>query len=259
MIKLLLPCLLCFLCLNSSAQQSNGFYGKKNFVEVSGSGHFPIFSNWISDSYSYQPYQPLNANSNSLILKKDRFDVGIIVSAGRAFKKNFGASFEFGMDFQSIPAPVTHYDTDTSYIKKHEALDVRTMVFMPKLEFANLNGLLPMGLNHQFGIGLSTSRIVDKDYVMEVDTNFQETALANLEQNYFGFKVMYALNMRTPLSKSLMLNYGFRYSFNWVSTPQGFNSNQTEYSASISDIAQMIRKRRLNNIICFNLGLTVPF
>lgn len=235
-----------------SCAQHNGYYGKKSYVEVSSTSNFPLLHNLLFTNYT-----TYKREGNSLIEKKDWFDTGFRVSAGYAPKSNLGFAFEFGMDFQNVPAPIRDGAFDL-YITRHEKLSVRTMSFVPKLEFTNMNGLLPLGLNHQIGIGYTTSSVVDKAYVMNVDNTQAEVALVDFGYSYSGFTLLYALNMRTPITQGIMLNYGFRYTFNWLDITPTQATTLNGFQVNGSAVGLQIRRRRFN-FLNFNLGVSVPF
>src|SRR5574343_501538 len=111
-----------------------------------------------------------------------------------------------------------------------------TTVFIPKFEFTTSKALLPMGLSHQLGFGFATSSAVEKDYLYQY-TNYQFTSpIVNYStytndidpinfdksQNVKKFVLLYALNMRTPITKSLMINYGIKYTINIGKKPNDY-------------------------------------
>ena len=66
--------------------------------------------------------------------------------------------------------------------------------------------------------------------------------------------------MKTALSKSLLLNYGFRYTLNLNSSGLNKTSNSiNQFYLSQQDVSKLINKQRLYNLINFNLGLTYAF
>lgn len=261
-----------FVCILHffSNSQNTGLYGKRTFFEFNTVSYMPIFSWFMSESDGYSP----SGAGNGLTLKKDLFDYGFRFAVGRSGKKNVGASFEVGYNFSNLSTPQNSYIEYTdqwgnytykniSY--KHERLDVRTISFMPKIEFTSKGGTLPVGLNHQIGLGFSSSKILERDYKYQVinssgDLTAAEVAtfskdLLNYENTFKGMTFLYAFNIRTPLSKSLMINYGIRYTLNvrnYFSSEIGTDQKYYEEYEVRNDL----RRMRLSNVLAFNLGLT---
>ncbi|MFT5778243.1 MAG: hypothetical protein ACI837_001199 [Crocinitomicaceae bacterium] len=214
-----------FILMNFAAfGQHNGFFGKKSYIELNSVSYIPLLANIVDAVNGYISYQK---KDGILIEKRDWFDTGIRLAAGRSISNTKGFGLELGLDFQDF----------TPFLAEHEMLAMRTVSILPKMEFTHRNGLLPMGLNHQIGLGYALSKLVKKSYIGESYT-------PDYDENYSGITLLYGLNMRTPLSKKIMLNYGFRYTLNWT-----FLSNGIEPD---------IRGKRLFNVISFNIGITLP-
>lgn len=217
----------------SFSQVNNGYYGKRFFVDIEGLGNNPMFSNIFANTDN-----GYSANGTVLSYKKDKFNVGFRINVGFAAKRNLGLSLEFGQDYSSIYGPDNemYFDDYTYSYVNHELIDVKTTVFIPKLEFTTSKALLPMGLSHQLGFGFATSAVIERDYLYRY-TNYMftsptvnyETATTDLDpinfekfQNVKKFVLMYALNMRTPITKSLMINYGIKYTINIGKQPNAY-------------------------------------
>ena len=268
-----------FILLTSIVfSQNTGLYGKRTFIDVNASGHYRLIHTLLMQENMYQ-----NENG-TLTQKKDRFDHGFQLAIGRAVKKNTAISLEFGMSFSSIQGPAEvpfsyqYIDSWSGTLQQqngliyttHEAIKTRTISIMPKIEF-NSKSNLPVGLNHQIGIGYTRSSIVAKEYLNRINytqtnnynynsffTDAQYDALVddytNLEETYSGFAIMYAFNIRTPVSKSLMINYGIRYTLNF-----GGNMIRSFFDYQQKNFTSRHSYSRLANVINFNLGLTYAF
>jgi len=256
---------LLLLC-NFTFSQNNGYFGKKNYIEVNGIGNIPIFSNMF-DSYDLYSYK---IQGNSLVDRKDYFNQGLLISVGRTLGRNLSLSFEYGQSYASIKTPGEMGDWyEDEYIQfRHELIDIQTKSFIPKIEFTRQGGLLPIGFNHQLGFGYTNTSIIEKDYKLVVTssetppTEEQMTKLTDkfidFDQKYSGFVFLYSFNIRTPITKSLMINYGMRYTFNFRNFADYYSSNDT-YVYSNYRVASEIGKTRIYNFINFNLGLTYVF
>ncbi|MFT5860154.1 MAG: hypothetical protein ACI865_002262 [Flavobacteriaceae bacterium] len=241
-----------------SAQHS-GFYGKKNYIEFDIIGSVPLIDNlFFYDATGYKP------SGSNLVSGKDWFESGLRLALGHSVSNKFGIGIEFGMDFQNVAPNLfgSNFDYNADYILKHEMLDLRTIVVVPKVEFTSADGLLPIGLNHQIGLGYTSTTVLDRKYVLDRNGTIAPTGslkLSPISEGFTGMVLFYALNMRTALSKHFMLNYGIRYSANFL-----FVSNESllviaGYQVSRQNIGRGIRNRRLHNVLSFNFGFSVPF
>lgn len=250
--------------------QNTGLYGKRTFIEFNTVSYMPIFSWWLTEPDGYSS----NGSGNTMTLKKDLFEYGFRLAVGRSGKRNTGVSCEFGYNFTNLSAPEDIYKTyidswgyenSTSVSIRHERLDVRTISIMPKIEFTSQGGTLPVGLNHQIGLGFTSSKIKKKDYNYQIyngSGEFTDEEIAAFPDNftdynetYKGMTLLYAFNIRTPISKRLMINYGIRYTLNLrnyfvskIGTDQKYYSKQ--------DVREDFQRMRISNILSFNLGLT---
>lgn len=250
--------------------QNTGLYGKRTFVEFNTVSNMPIFSWFLSNSDGYSS----SSAGNSLILKKDLFDYGFRLVIGRSGTKSAGVSFEFGYDFTNLSAPIyaekTYidqwgYENTTAIEIRHERFDIQTISFMPKIEFTSKGGTLPVGLNHQIGLGFTSSKIKERDYKYQLYNYYGEFSeeeeasfsknLVNYDQSYKGITLLYAFNIRTPITKSMMINYGIRYTLN---LPNNYASDYgtDQYYYPKDKFRYDIRRSRLSNVLTFNLGIT---
>lgn len=252
-------------------QKNSGYYGKNTFIQIEGLANYPLFSNLLSDgNYSY------GSNGNFLQNKKDNFNFGFRINAGYAVKRNIALSLEFGQDYSSIYPNTYSYVYDNSYMYsvQHEMIDIATTVFIPKIEFGTSKSLLPMGLSHQIGFGLAFSKAMEKDYLYRYfdEYNYISEEYQNYSTNSTGidpinfesiekvrkFVLLYALSMRTPVSKSLMIHYGIKYTLN-VGKPNYHtyaNEGNKDYTNSL---LYVMSKHRLYSFINANVGLTYVF
>jgi hypothetical protein len=281
--------LLCIALLSTVAAlgQTSGFYGKKLFVELNGTGSLPLINNW---KHFYDYYE--KTGSNNLINGKDAVNGGFYGGIGIAMKQNVALSFTAGFSYFNTVGPHTLYfvdpnDNDLDPISvNHENLKIRSLTLMPVLHFTtNKSTILPAGFTHEIGFGVVRTKVMKSDYVFEGSDSYYGDQI-NYNGNYYdlhdfmdsvvsvngdyidysqvykGFTVMYGLKMRTPVSKQLMINYGFRYTLNVVSSGQefGFNSNPTSYETALNyQLSDAIRSTRVLSVCSLQLGLTYVF
>jgi hypothetical protein len=232
----------------------------------------PLFYNLFTDEYSYPAYKK---SGSSLVRSKDQFNFGYRVSLGYAFKRNIAFSIEVGQDKSSIyPYKDNYYYDDMGYYYSmeftHEMIDLNTFVIVPKFEFGNANSLLPLGLTHQAGFGVSFTSIQEKDYVYRMTdsystssgyTNYSKNTVDPVDIDKFGalrkFIIMYAINMRSPITKNLLVSYGLKYTLN-VGKSYSYPTNANQYMDIDYIIDEMNRQRKLS-FITLNVGLTYAF
>ena len=254
--------------------KNNGYYGKKAILQLDFVGNTPLFNNiFMSDATAFK------ARSGNLVEGKDLFNYGFRFNAGYAFFRNFAFLMEYGQEFSSAyPEPYQYIYTDfgSNYEVKHEMVDVRTQFFIPKIELATPNALLPLGLSHQLGLGLSYSSVQEKDYTyqtIEYDSwtgyqyylnhNYSDADLNPIDfnkiRNVRKFVFYYGLNVRTPVNKSLLITYGLKYMLQFGKAENtnlsGDNGNE-QYTQMIE---QVVARHRSLSIIYLSLGLSYVF
>ncbi len=240
------------------AQDNYGFYGKKAFLDISSSTYIPLIYNFTSGLGGYE----LSPSGNSLVRKKRWLNIGARVSIGRAVKSNVGIALELGYDQFELGRQVLIGSNMGQYIDMHENIRVNSILILPRIEISGSNGLLPNGLTHQIGFGVSINKAVKRNYLVMYEygptsggpngTVAEQEALFkdyNLDEPIKLLQLMYGLKMRTPIGKSLMINYGFRYTLDFGPTPFGVNAY----------LAREIKRYQFRNVIAFDFGVTLPF
>ncbi|TNF45938.1 MAG: hypothetical protein EP305_12590 [Bacteroidetes bacterium] len=260
----------------TSFGQNTGLYGKRKYIEINGLGNIPLFGWWINN-YANQYYFK-KSGPNNLIEGKDYFNYGYRIALGLAGKGRTGFGLEFGQEFFNIAGPdyASYYYTDSwgySYYQnigvKHEALVVKTTSIIPKIEFTSSGANLPVGINHQIGLGYTTSQIVEKDYILKINqydasyfasssdsSNFVNNFI-DYNKKYHGYTFLYNFNIKTPISKKVMINYGIRYTLNIRNWRESFGSSNSAWSPD--EISTTIGRYRIANFLTFNLGASYSF
>lgn len=263
---LFIASIFCGFCTFS--QKNNGYYGHKGFVQVESVMCYPLFSNIFSNGNT--AYTATNA---ALIAKKDNFNVGFRINAGYAVKRNIALSFEYGQDYSSVyldPYNYVYDDLGYGYAVQHEMLDVTTNIFIPKIEFGTSKSLLPMGLSHQIGFGVAYSKVKEKDYIYRY-VNYSgythyNTSSTDLDPINFSslktikrYVILYALSMRSPITQSLMIHYGLKYTLNVGQKQNYYNYSYNSNELYTADIARSVARQRLYSLMSINIGLTYAF
>jgi hypothetical protein len=175
----------------------------------------------------------------------------------------------------------------TGYIYlKNNRLEVKTFSIMPVLMIGAGKDIAPVGVSHEFGIGFLQSKVRDKDYDLEPSDPYSYYygpngytsvssqylldslgqaygGLINYKQGYKGVQLMYGLKFRTPVSKSLMLHYGLRYTLNLISQKYDtyyYNYSNVDWKSYQENyLGSRIRRTQLLNFIQVQFGVTYTF
>ncbi|MES2557084.1 MAG: hypothetical protein V4604_13090 [Bacteroidota bacterium] len=281
--------LLCvtLLSVTSVWSQKAGFYGKKAFIEFSGTGAAPLINNWYNGDFNY-----FEKSGSGVVYAKDRFNGGFQGGVGIVLKQDVAFGFTTGLFYSNAPGPQTLYyydpidDEFNGVNVKHENLKIRSLTFMPTLHFTfDKSAILPAGLTHEIGFGFVRTKVIESDYAFQgahdnyynnlnyngnsYDLNeFMDSVYAesgehfDYNQSYNGYTFMYGFKMRTPIGKQLMINYGIRYTLNLASKKQVFDFSNTidSYETALTyQIVDNVRITRLRSICSLQVGLTYLF
>lgn len=263
--KLILAISFVVLSISATAQENYGYYGKKNFVELTSSSYLPL----VYALTNRHGGAKLSPSGNSLYSYNDWFNTGVRMSIGRALESNFGIAIEVGYERFTLTDNVLYgmVIDDYTYVSDHESLVTNSFLFLPRCEISGRNGLLPNGLVHQIGVGMTINSIAKKNYLIEYNNGTisggpngadedQEMLFKNQNTSIKFIQLMYGLKMRAPVGKSMMINYGFRYTLDFGITPFDFGLAPGGISGYA---AHEIREYLFRNLIAFDLGLTLPF
>ena len=263
---------------SSFSQDNKGYYGAKFYVSLESILNTPIIYNLIQ-------------NVDNPSSQFDKINYGYRFTAAYVIKRNIAFGLELGTDYSNI----THVSDIPNNLSNNPSLiytkfmydniGITTFSILPKIEFANSSGLLPLGLSHQIGFGISNSTIkagsyhyessYSKDSLIQDTDNYGNTYTNNTtfyesvssEKNLSKtdlsvpvkmYTLMYALNVRTAISKKILLSYGFRYTLNGNLNNVNAITSDAEIVPNSSFSSSIARQRRCS-IISFNLGLTYAF
>lgn len=260
--------------LSVSAQKDNGFYGNKFFIEADLLMNNPLCYNLFDNPYENPALKKVGS---SLGVGKDQFNIGYRINAGYALKRNLALGIEIGQDFSSFyPEKYAYlYDSWNSaygYEIEHEMVDITTMNIIPKIEIANSMALLPMGLSHSIGFGVALTKMVEKNYTYRAQDiynynmwtmgTYQNSQTDPIEISKYPalrkYVILYAINMRTPLTKNLLLSYGLKYTINFGGLKNYVYPGVNQAYQAQDVIFEMNRQRKLS-FINLNLGLAYSF
>ncbi|MGC6434203.1 MAG: hypothetical protein ACON4M_08410 [Crocinitomicaceae bacterium] len=245
---------------------NQGYFGKKNFFEITTSINNPSLYNF----YTYADYYSTSyKNENgTLVEKNQKINIGFQASIGRVINNNLSLSLE-GIFCNFLAIPEFDYGKSSNYLGA-EMFKINKRSIVPKIEFSFGDGLLPLGLFHQIGIGFNTYTPIEKEYLAyEYDNNWylnsSNSVVVNSEYyNYRndkikGYTALYRLGMRIPINEFSMFNFGFRYTFNFVPNLDFMSStskSDDDYFIAREDMRNMIRIKENRSLLYFESGLT---
>ena len=256
--------LLAFVTSFSTTAQTSGYYGKKNVVEFNTGMSLPLFNIFGMSYYNYMKVDGSRMKSGN-----NYFDFSFRASYMRANVGDFGFGFEYSNIHRNIPGATYFNDTIGKYMI-FEKLGTTTHLFMPKLELTTDNGLLPVGLSHQFGIGYGRTSIkagehaygttIHSDLVPKgssIPITGTVTNAANFDLVATSLTILYEMHVKVPVSKSITVNYGFRYNVNIGLGSKYVNTNN--YYLTNSEAVRSIQRSNLRSVISFNIGVGYVF
>lgn len=228
--------------------QNNGYYGKKGYIEFLSTHNFPIIYNLLSSN------DVLKVENGQLVDRKQWYSPGFRVVLGVVGKKSSGVSFEYGIDFYRMAGPQVVKTDEGTPIVYHESIPIRTNRFMIKIEMGNKNNLSPMGIIHQLGFGVSSTKIKQQNYSYQEKFNPTpqlQTISYPTDDPYNMLQVMYGFKKRVPINKSLLFSFGIRYNLNFGLDTLSF--------IKYKRIGDEVKSRLFSNVINLDIGLTLPF
>jgi len=243
--------------------QNTGLYGKKTILEVQGHGSWPIVTGWFNSNPFYKK------RGSGLTEGKNLFDSGVRVGVMHAFSNQIGLGIEYGLEYQNMAAEdnigILFDSGSFTYTEfeqiRHEAIKLNTFTIMPKFEFSSRTNLLPIGLSHQLGVGYTSTRIVEKDYLYNVNLSTNDSIITPLggqlldyTDRWSGVTVMYQINMRTPITDMIVISYGLRYNANFVRR-YPFNPNLPGHL----DMDLLVKEKRNQTFLQLHIGAAVAF
>lgn len=254
-----------FLILFSTQtfSQTTGYFGRRNILEFGLTGQSPLLYNFYALNNS-SPSAYKNKN-NELVKGVPAFSYGFRINIGRVIDRGLGFYLESGMNYFSVVPGKSNLDV---FNFQAQMLDIQSISIMPKIEFASADGLLPIGISNQFGIGVNFYKTLEKNYIGSALINDGSgTNLTTItKENYYdysqksikGYTLMYKLSMRIPIGNRLMYNFGFRYTLNLVPASSDY-SNTSDKFLNQSNMREMIKLRENRNLFNFETGISFSF
>ena len=246
------------------SQEKLGFYGKRNFIDVSLNLHTNTLLKTFNSGYdnnSNGVYYKANGNS----LKREELSMiqtEYLVSVGRQFRPRFAFSLnvKYGLhNMYNVNYTSNYFNSNYS---KYESKRYSTFSIVPMFSF-NKGGIsAPSGAYMQFGIGPLFYKLKDTEsYTIENGSSGYGTITSALkDETKKGVSFCFGIGNRKSVSKSLAINYGIQVHLNYSKNEYYYNYNSTFSSttftkAVLSDIGKDIMRR----FVSANIGLSYIF
>lgn len=259
------------ICLShASFSQNNGFLGKKNIISLDTRLYIPIIYNLFQNNEvnKYKAENGKYASARNLLTSGFNFAVGRTLSNKVAFHIQ-GSVLNYKINRGDIGY---FFDgTFSGNIVKSTYYKGRAVGIMPIIEFAANDGITPVGLTHQIGFGFYSHRPRKEDYLLTYqyyDNSIGGNAFAMFDQeeifDYSEYRIrsqslMYKLNLRLPLSRSILMNIGFRYNLNFTQGDLILSESNNEKIFSLSNYRNFVRSTQANNIMSLETGFSFMF
>lgn len=258
-----------FLLIYCSFQaQTTGFFGKKNLLEFGGTLQSPLLYNY----YASNNLDPHLSKDGVLIQKIPVLNYGFRFSYGKMIKRNLAIYIESGLNYFSV-APEPYFDYKyTVPLYNHmqaEMLDIRSFSVIPKIELSSDDGLLPIGITNQFGLGVNFYKTLEKNYIGTADSIDNVSGYyipVNITNNNYydfsnqaikGYTLLYKLTMRIPINDRFLYHFGFRYTYTFI--PLSHYSTISEKILSQENMWEIIKSKESRNLINFETGISFSF
>lgn len=202
----------------TSQAQNYGYLGRKNFIDIKAIGNVPVVvylienGFWPSSFFENWRFGALNG--------------GFSCNVGRTINSHSAFSIE-----------VSAYYAPYSFVQMTAFQNTninRSISFMPIVEFTKPGATLPLGYSNKIGIGM----------FQLVDYYTPEYTTSSKIDEYTGVSFLYEFGIRTTITDFLFMNYGVRYTLNYVPGEDQFNSPLIQKTA---------------NFISLDLGLSIVF
>ncbi len=249
------------ICVSNFHAQNSGYLGKKTFISADTRLFVPLLYNWthVDESQKYK------ADGNSLNPARNLLSYGFNVTLGRAVDRKLAFLIQASVLNFKV-SNESFYTPNNGSVIRSSFFHCRSLGIMPIIEITGTDGLSPIGLSHQIGLGFYQNKMVDKEYVVLANEYPDVVTYSKDNIDFFDFNnsvksysFMYKLNLRIPISRSLLYNFGIRYNLNFTALAFGLSDDKKGFLYSASETSEMIRYANRNNIISLETGLTLTF
>ncbi|MFT6443737.1 MAG: hypothetical protein ACJASQ_002707 [Crocinitomicaceae bacterium] len=267
--KIIFFLICCVIAVNSFGQDNSGYFGKRNYVDITSITHVPVMYN-LSQAKELFYLEPKTGSVDIKTAKwiNTSFNIGV----GRAIRNDIIIGAEFGLHLFSLPGFSVRDDEMepeqnilfANQIFRHETLKAQQFYFMTKVEIGagRDRSILPMGYSHVIGAGMTFSKIRELDYYIDLgdyqsplpeSMNISSSDFIDYSVRYKMLKLMYGMKMRIPMGKSLMFSYGVRYMIDIPLTRMEYEITANYYTY------RHLKRYSFRNVISLDIGLTLPW
>lgn len=266
--KSILTILILVNYLFTYAQKSpnnKGYFGTRFYSSLESTVNSPLLYNLSS------------FNGELKVKYFDKINLGFRLSGGFIFSKKAAFVLEFGRDYGSIlnvkeGQYSNYYNSSSNGYSFFQDIKVVSTSIIPKFEFRSKNGILPIGITHTLGFGITnvkinTNRMNDYVYVSNDNSYYYndfELFEKTINKSKFSFvddhklkmlTLLYSLNLKSSITKRIFINYGFRYTINIA--PSFFEF--PDFGNNYGRIDENLKIFKNTNLLSFSLGFTYLF
>lgn len=255
--------ILSFVCSLKLQAQNSGFIGKKNIVSLDTRLFSPILFNFLRKK-SNNSYK---ADNNSFRSGNNLLSYGANLSFGRTISNRTAFHIQLSYLKYKVVGPTYFYGGEfaETNIQKSTFFETQSIGLMPIFEFTNSGGITPLGLSNQIGIGFYSNKPLEKPYlVLHSDNSNFTTSDESVLFDYKNYKVrtyslMYKINLRLALSRSVLFNFGMRYNLNITKSAFKHDGESANYSYTERQFRDMVRTTQVLNIVSMETGFSFVF
>ncbi|WP_343636838.1 hypothetical protein [Fluviicola sp.] len=260
-----------------------GFYGKRFTLQLGAGGHHNTLLKLTSYNESkLRTYAYYSSYRNQI--KSDQFNYSLYANLGFLLKERLALSVDFnyyaGNIFLQNMGTKNLYDEWGYYYGTTGGYDARvkynTIRIMPRIEIASRGSNMPTGLVNVLGLGVELSKLKSGNYKTitasdAIEYNYYPTDSIMISNQDIRFKdesvvnltVMYGLEYRLAISKSIAWNFGGYVHVNFpiqaaiddfFGTVSYYPYNGTDYT---EEYKNQLSRYRFQNLFSLRTGLVI--
>lgn len=260
---------------HSKKNKEIGFYGKRFSLQLGAGTHHNTLlklagkpERSIRERSYYDKYRSQTTN--------DLFNYSVYANIGATLRERIALSLDFHYYFGDIffrnLGTLMHYNqppyTGYYFTSKYDCrVKYNTMRFMPRVELFTKHSNAPSGLAHILGFGIELSQLKSGNYraitaysighSMDPDSiRISKDQITLSSKIMFNVSVLYGLEYRLPISKSLAWNFGAYAHINFPVIGITF-IDQSQYHTEAIEQERQLARYRFQNLFSVRTGLVV--
>lgn len=240
---------------NLSLAQNTGFYGKRFFLQLGGTGHH----NTIRNLAFYEERQLKDATYQYMSkenVKQYQVSGGVYGLVGYQLKKRFAISLDFQYYFSNKLIRDIDTTQNSNYGNFEGQFKYTALRIMPRIEIASSGALAPIGLVHVFGIGAEILNTNGKEVYLFNNNDYTKAPIKtnfNHIDKHISLVLLYGLEYRHPFTKNMGISLGGYAHLNASISHVGEFFFGT--SSSNDFISGRIQESRIANVFSMRIGM----